>query len=149
MILNSKTKRDKPLLFIKCDFIFVVFLSFIVCVVIISNLARGLIIILFSLLRCMVLTYIPLKVELVQRLSYSFGVRFVGYLIMVLCMVIMVIVYLSQIELIGVLKSFSEMKILRSLIIFFRFIRFLVLKILYFYVFFELSLVPIFLMILG
>jgi NADH:ubiquinone oxidoreductase subunit 4 (subunit M) len=101
------------------------------------------------LARMVVIIMIPLKIEVTQHVSFLLGVRFVGFLIVALTMMISLVVMIAQSDMKGVFSSTKELALFGNLIIFFCLMSFLVLKIFYFYLFFEVSLVPIFLIILG
>jgi hypothetical protein len=112
-------------------------------------LADWIIVIIFSLFICVVVVGLPLKIEVVQRLTFFSGITFLRFIMVVLALIIFLIVFLHQIRTKGGLKSLKGIGLMRMIIIYFRVVRFLVLKFFYFYIYFELSLIPMFMKILG
>ena len=90
----------------------------------------------------------PLKLELAQHLNFLFRIRFTNFSLLFLTLIISMLVYFSQIDLLK-FKITGDIVHLMIILLVLCFWRFSVVKMLHFYLYFELTLIPIFLVILG
>jgi len=147
--LNTKIKNTIPLLFIKFYFIISIIIVLVVRLILSEYLSISVLLITICLLNLTFFTHIPNKLEISQSLSIFWGVTFIGYIIIVLVLFIIIIIFIVQIKINKQLKSWKKINYIRKIIFLFCFLRFSAVKIFYFFLFFELSLIPMFLVIIG